>query len=391
MALKEGQLNSPSFEEREKEYWDRINEGRKEDYFESFGPPYPGLMLPPIIKKNYGQWKYHEVPKCGVLKHVAESGDVVYSVRVPTPRLMSIYSIRELCDLADKYCDGYMRWTTRNNIEFLTTDESKVDDIIKEANELGYPAGGTHDTPAGKYALSNIVHTQGWVHCHTPAIDASGIVKAVMDELWEYWEEMKLPALCRISLACCGNMCGAVHASDIAILGIHRCPPMVDDDAVRRMCELPSTASGCPTAAIRIKAKEKTLEVDGDKCMFCGNCYTICPGMPMFDPDNDGACIMVGGKISAARGDPILSKTVVPWIPNEPPRWPTVVKYVKQILEAWANDAKTSERVGEWAQRIGWEKFFDKTGIEFHHKLVDDYHPTPLIYSELRASTNFKW
>ena len=32
---------------------------------------------------------------------------------------MSITHIRELCDIADKHCGGYLRWTTRNNIEFM--------------------------------------------------------------------------------------------------------------------------------------------------------------------------------------------------------------------------------------------------------------------------------
>lgn len=36
-----------------------------------FGPPDFRQMLPPVISKNYGQWKYHERVKPGLLKHVA--------------------------------------------------------------------------------------------------------------------------------------------------------------------------------------------------------------------------------------------------------------------------------------------------------------------------------
>ena len=28
-------------------------------------------------------------------------------------------------------------------------------------------------------------HTQGWLHCDIPGTDASGVVKAMMDELYE--------------------------------------------------------------------------------------------------------------------------------------------------------------------------------------------------------------
>ena len=76
------------------------------------------------IKANYGKWKYHEILKPGVMVHVAESGDKVYTVRAATPRLLATETIRLFADLADKYCDGYLRWTSRNNVEFLLIDES---------------------------------------------------------------------------------------------------------------------------------------------------------------------------------------------------------------------------------------------------------------------------
>ena len=45
------------------------------------GPPAYDKFLPPIVKKNYGLWKYHENVAPGVLCHVAESGDKLYTVR----------------------------------------------------------------------------------------------------------------------------------------------------------------------------------------------------------------------------------------------------------------------------------------------------------------------
>ena len=51
-----------------------------------FGPPYYKEMLPPIVAANYGKWKYHERVKPGVLKHVGESGDELYTVRVGSGR-----------------------------------------------------------------------------------------------------------------------------------------------------------------------------------------------------------------------------------------------------------------------------------------------------------------
>ena len=87
------------------------------------GPPDFWDMLPEAIKRNYGTWKYHEHVRPGVLKHVSESGEQLYTIRAGSTRLLSIDFIRNICDIADEFCDGHLRFTSRSNIEFMTTDE----------------------------------------------------------------------------------------------------------------------------------------------------------------------------------------------------------------------------------------------------------------------------
>ncbi|HPA46317.1 MAG TPA: dissimilatory-type sulfite reductase subunit beta [bacterium] len=340
------------------------------------GPPHYEKFLPPVIKNNYGQWRYHEILKPGVMVHVAHSGDELYTVRAAAPRLTSTVTIRQYADLADKYCDGYLRFTSRNNVEFLLTDQSKIEPLIEDLEAMGHPVGGIGNS------LSNIVHTQGWVHCHSAATDASGIVKSVMDELVDHFKQRKLPGKLRIALACCLNMCGAVHCSDIAILGIHRRPPKIDHTNLPRICEIPTVVASCPTAAIRpvTVGGKKSVEVDEDLCMFCANCYTVCPALPLNDPLNDGVSIWVGGKVSNARHEPMFSKLAIPFLPNNPPRWPEVVDAVKNLVETWAANARKYERMGEWIERIGWPKFFELTGIEFTKQHIDDFRHAGLTF-----------
>lgn len=340
------------------------------------GPPNYERFLPPIIKKNYGKWKYHEILKPGVMVHVSESGDRLFTVRAGSPRLLGIKKLRMFADLADKYCDGYLRFTSRNNVEFLLTDESKIEPLVAELKAFGHPVGGIGNS------ISNIVHTQGWVHCHSSATDASGIVKAVMDDLYEYFTEMKLPGKLRVALACCLNMCGAVHCSDIAILGVHRRPPKIDHANLNKICEIPSVVASCPTAAIRPAAVggKPSVEIEEDRCMFCANCFSVCPALPITDPLNDGVSIWVGGKVSNARVEPMFSKLAIPYLPNNPPRWPEVVQAVRNIVEVWAKGAKKYERMGEFIARIGWPRFFKLTGIEFQKEHIDDYKYAGLTY-----------
>jgi sulfite reductase beta subunit len=311
------------------------------------GAPHFSKFLPPVIAKNYGKWKYHEIINKGAMKHVSETGDELYTVRMASPRLVSSDFIRELCELADKFSGGHLRFTTRNNVEFFPA-KAQVEPLQAELKKRGHLTGGIG------YGISNVVHTQGWVHCHTPATDASGVVKAVMDELHVYFTTKTLPARVRIALACCLNMCGAVHCSDIAILGIHRKPPKIKEE----------------------------------RCMYCGNCYTMCPSLPLADATGDGISIWVGGKVSNARGPARMSKLAIPFLPNNPPRWPEVVQAVKHLVEVYAKDARKHERVGEWIERIGWERFFKMTGIAFTQMHIDDF---TFARDTFRMTPTFKW
>jgi len=367
------------------------------DRITDIGPKKYDQFYPPFIANNKGKWLYHEILEPGVLVHVSETGDEVYTVRCGGVRLMSTTMIREVCEIAEKHCDGYLRFTTRNNIEFMVDDKSKVDALKKDLESRKF-AGGSFKFPIGGTGagITNIVHTQGWLHCHTPATDASGTVKATMDEVFDDFKNMRLPAPLRISMACCLNMCGAVHCSDIAILGYHRKPPMLDHEWLDKLCEIPLAIASCPTGAIKPAKVEtkagkevKSVAVKEERCMFCGNCYTMCPSMPLSDKEGDGIVLMAGGKVSNRISTPKFSKVVVAFLPNEMPRWPQMTEAIKHMVEAYAKDANKYERLGEWAERIGWERFFEKCELDFTHHLIDDFRD-PAYYT-WRQSTQFKF
>lgn len=346
------------------------------------GPPHYKDFLPPVIQKNYGDWKYHEIIGPGVMVHVANSGDKIWSVRVASPRLLSTDTIRDLADIAEKYCGGYIRWTTRNNVEFLVSDEKNLEPLQKELKEKKYMMGGIGSR------ISNIVHTQGWIHCHSAASDASGLVKVLMDEFADYFTTKETPNKVRMAVACCVNMCGAVHCSDIAVVAVHRKVPTIDHDKVKNMCEVPSTIAACPTGAISPDPAKKSVKINADKCMYCGNCFTVCPPIEIHDPEYDGVAIVVGGKVGNLRSNPKFSKLAVPFIKNNPPRWPEVTAAVRKILDAYIADAKKHERVGEWIERIGWEKFFKVTGLPFTFQHIDDF---VIARETFRTAATFKW
>ncbi len=121
--------------------------------------------------------------------------------------------------------------------------------------------------------------------------------------------------------------------------------------------------------------------------MFCANCYTVCPAMTLNDAEMDGVSIWVGGKVSNARSEPKFSKLAIPYIRNNPPRWPEVVEAVKNIVDVYAKGAQKFERMGEWIERIGWQKFFKLTDIEFTKYHIDDFTHAGEAY---RRSVHFR-
>ncbi|MBU4534148.1 MAG: dissimilatory-type sulfite reductase subunit beta [Eubacteriales bacterium] len=367
-------------------------ENPTKDRITDIGPRHFWDFFPPIIQRNYGKWLYHEVLEPGVLVHVSETGEKVYTVRAGGMRILSSAFMRDICDVADRHCDGYVRFTTRNNIEFLVDSYEKLEPLKKElesskffSGSLKFPIGGTG---AG---ITNIVHTQGYIHCHTPATDASSMVKALMDDLFEYFQSMTLPAKLRVSMACCLNMCGAVHCSDVALLGYHRKPPIIDHEFLAKMCEIPTVIASCPVAAFSPATTpegKKTVKLKVERCMFCGNCYTMCAALPLSDKEGDGIVVLAGGKLSNRISPPKFSKVIVPFLPNNFPRFPETCEVVKRIVEVYAANANKYERLGDWAERIGWEKFFEKCELPFTEHLIDDYR---LQYDSYRTSTQFKY
>ena len=95
-----------------------------------------------------------------------------YGSRAGTQRILDVTTLNILCDIGDKFADGYVRFTIRSNIEYMVDQESKVGPLIVELEKNGFVVGGT------KNSVAMISHTQGWLHCDIPGTDASGVVKA---------------------------------------------------------------------------------------------------------------------------------------------------------------------------------------------------------------------
>ncbi|MEJ2022529.1 MAG: dissimilatory-type sulfite reductase subunit beta, partial [Maritimibacter sp.] len=259
-----------------------------------------------------------------------------------------------------KKVDRFSAWLrAQPNVVFVNS----LPTLIKRLNEAGFPVGGTGAS------VSMISHTQGWLHCDIPGTDASGVVKSLMDVLHAEFIQEKMPNRVRITTSCCQINCGG--QGDIAVNEQYTKPPRINHDLVANVCERPAVVARCPVAAIRpaMVNGKPSLEVDERKCVACGACYPPCPPMQINGKEETRIAIWVGGKHSNARSKPTFHKLAVANLPNNPPHWPEVSEIVRRIVQTYKKDAKHWERMGEWIERIGWNRFFDKTGLAFtkHH------------------------
>ena len=336
----------------------------------------------PVMRKNYGMWKFHEHPRPGVLRHVAHSGDEIWTVKAGTQRILDVFSLRKLTAIGDKFADGYVRFTIRSNIEYMVSDEAKVQPIIDALTKEGFIVGGTANS------VAMISHTQGWLHCDIPGTDASGVVKAMMDELIDEFTNCNMPNRVHITTSCCQINCGG--QGDIAINVQHTKPPRIAHDLVGNICERPTVVARCPVAAIRpaMVDGKPSLEVDEKKCICWGACFPPCPPMQINDPENSKLAIWVGGNHSNARSKPTFQRLVAAGVPNNPPRWPEATAIVKQILKSYKEGAKDWERINDWIERIGWPRFFEVTGLPFTKYHIDNWRGAR---NSLNASTHIRF
>ena len=336
--------------------------------------------VPSVILRNYGKWDTHEIPRPGVVKHIAQSGEVCYTVRIAMPpSRVSTSSMFELCDLADEYSGGFFRVTLRNSFEFVDVDPEKMNELIEKVEAKGFPVGGT------KNSLHNIMACPSWIHCNLPATDSPGIAKAIGDALIDEFRNQRLPSWLKINIGGCANIEEALMG-DIGIIGVHRDLPIVLEDSFR-ICERPTVIACCPTGAIKPKG-EVGIQISAEKCIHCGACTMACEAILTGDPKLDGFAVSVGGKASNTGSGPDLGRIVIPYLPNNPPKWEEAVKAVVQIMDAWKRSAEPDERMREWIQRIGWDRFFRKAGIAVNLKDIDGY-----IYGNefARSDLRFGW
>ncbi len=333
--------------------------------------------MPDICVRNKGKWIKRRYIDPGISEVTSVTGEKLYLVKLILPVRVSTATVRELCDLADQYGIGWIEASKMGNAIILTDSEEKARALAKILRERGYLVGGWGPR------LMNIKICSTYLTCSTAVIDAVTIEKAIGDALVDYTQK-ELPAKLVIKVSACPNACGGgFDASDIGIVGYPASIPWLEGWRVKVLCPPRALVESCPIGDIAMIKDPKTgrpvaAEIRGLVCNACARCRDKCDAVA-YDPDEIGVCVLVGGKCSNTGYGPRLSRIVVPFIPirQELPRYPTLVKVVKRIVDTWIANAKKGERIGDWIARIGWEKFFELTGLPKYWEYIKPLDKLP--------------
>ena len=328
-------------------------------------------QLPEIIRNNYGRWIDRKIHEGGIVEHISETGDRVFTVKVGLPPngRLSVETLEKIIEIADKYGLKVVRATRGMNLEFITDSLEKAKRIREEAERLGLPAGGWGN------ALWHITSCTAFLTCTTAVVDAPSITKVLYDYLKPFFTgEEKLPAKLMIFVSGCPNVCGGTLAGDIVIVGHYGQAPRPDPERIK-FClpasaealkkATPDVAAVCPVNAIRVFGKPDGsvgIEVDERKCIACGRCKNVCDYFD-WDPDKVGVAVFVGGKTSNTGTGPRLPYKVVPWIPARPPEYREIVAVIRKIIDIWRAGAREGERIGDFIERIGIDEFMSRLGV----------------------------
>jgi len=115
-------------------------------------------------------------------------------------------------DLADKYGNGEIIFTQRQNIELRSVPEEKSDELISELKKAGYRLEGLEHIP-------DIVACVGTTVCNLAVSDTPASYHQLIEKLGKDEEFWKAVGPVRINMNGCPNSCGHHWIADVGLRG----------------------------------------------------------------------------------------------------------------------------------------------------------------------------
>jgi sulfite reductase alpha subunit len=295
----------------------------------------------------------------------------------PCGSFYSTETLRTVCDIADKHAYGVLHLhSAGGDIEVLGIPTEDLQPTVKELNEHGLDVGSTGD------AYRNTVDCLGMARCDAALVDAMDMRSAWYRRFLDDVQYPRFPHKLKVRFSGCPNDCTrSQQKSCIAIIGVFRDPPKVDDEKLSEWVaeggDMAHIAMMCPGRAMYWDGQH--LEINQEACLHCMYCINKCP-YAIRPGDDRGVAVQVGGKLRGKYG-PLMTKVLAPFVPANPPDYPEVMDLVDRIADVFDEHARRKERMGDFLFRVGMDQFIRWVGVE----------PTPQQMVEPRINVFYHW
>ncbi|MBP5529763.1 MAG: 4Fe-4S binding protein [Lachnospiraceae bacterium] len=244
--------------------------------------------------------------------------------QVSTEQLVAI------TEVANKYGHGYIHLTSRQGIEIPYIKLEDIDEV-KDALEKG----GAKPGVCGP-RVRTITACQGSAVCPNGCIETEELAQELNDRYFG----KELPHKFKFGITGCQNNCLKAEENDLGVKGGVKIEWVESACISCGVCE-----KACREGAIQIK--DGKVEINQDKCNYCGRCAFSCPTDAY--KTTPGYLISFGGLF----GNKInKGEEIVPFVEDKE----TLFRICDAALKFFEDNAKPSERFKFTIDRIGRDK-----------------------------------
>lgn len=273
---------------------------------------------------------------------------------------MSADLLEKLADAADDLGEGIVHFSTGGSIELYAKREQLVP-LTRRLNSFGLDVGSTGND------LRCITACAGPLRCEYALVDAPWLAAFLG---MHFIDEQQFPGYGqKVKMGCSGcsfDCISAVKQKDLAVVGVYRGIPLVDEklweEWLRHGYSGSELESLCQHKAIKVE-DDSLPTIDPDLCRSCMSCiracWALCPGRER------GVALWAGGKYgNRGRAGPMSGVRLLPFVPVSEKGLAKLTRVIEDLLELWADNCLRKERIGDFLSRVGREKVLESLGIK---------------------------
>ncbi len=287
-----------------------------------------------LEKKEEERINFNELEKEGFIKQRQEG---LFSVRVrPNSGMFNPEQLTKIAELAKLYGEGLAHLTVRQEVEVPGIKHKDIN-LFRE----GLVSSGLSVSKGG-FSVRAVVSCPGVKWCARSWIDSVAVAEAIDKEFYGKEQFAKLASKFETGVSGCMNSCGRSQENDVGFYG------QVEPEYIREKCIRCGVCERiCPTEAIKLHPRKKTVSLDESKCIFCGLCILNCDNSA-WQAKRTGLAMCAGGKWGRF---PQLGKKIANFLSDK-----QAIYAVAKTLEFYAREAKKGERLANVLNRMGVEK-----------------------------------